>query len=427
MAQLSIHFTSDDLSIIGLCQDYWALSDTGKWQYTVAEIARLHGMRAHIVSQVVKTSAYVLVPSQRCRECDAPYQAYVRTDLPQGNPGSGATKPFVCAQCRQEAKDQAAAQRRAAQEEATKQVELFRSRLRASYEDELSNAIPVNALTAEQRIILLALFKHSGSESLDGIEPLGSNKVDVFSPSNDMSWEMLNQLRNAALLRVSHRSPEGTLVVDEDGGRFFPFNVRWEVLVRQPDDEGCVGEIDLPATFHLLNLHVASSEFRSKAWGGVERLAQKIVQEEALVFLNLSLERRGFPERDGEKTLSTLADALCHFSLSQVFWIITNQIRHVSDKYRQGLSQGRPHASNQVISGIARYIERALANEWDVTHFKRDYELPQSVLSRVVFNHILKTDDGGFHTNLRELFSRYDDYTQYQEQLLAKMELDCPF
>ncbi|WP_324689575.1 hypothetical protein U0O11_09355 [Cobetia sp. D5] len=419
MAQLSIHFTSDDPSVIGLCQDYWVLADTGKWQYTVAEIARLHGMKSHMVSQVVKTSAYVLVPSRRCRECDAPYQAYVRTDLPQGYLGSGATKPFVCARCRQEAKDQAAEQRRTAQEVAAKQVELFRSRLRASYEDEASDAMPVDALTADQRIILLALFKHSGSESLDGIGPLGSNEVDVFSPSSDMSWEMLKQLRNTALLKVSHRSPEGALVVDEDGERFFPFDVRWEVLVRQPDDEGCVGEINLPATYQLLNLHVASSEFRSKAWGCVERLARKIVQEEALVFLNLSLERRGFPKRDGEKTLSTLADALSHFSLSQVCWIITNQIRHVSDKYHQGLSQGRPHANNQVISGIARYIERALANEWDVTHFKRDYELPQSVLSRVVFNHILKTDDGGFHANLSELFSRYDDY-RFHSQTLAE-------
>jgi hypothetical protein len=77
----------------------------------------------------------------------------------------------------------------------------------------------------------------------------------------------------------------------------------------------------------------------------------------------------------------------------------------------------RDHAAKTVVGNIERQIERALANEWNVTAYKRNYDHPQSVLSRTLFNTVLKTDDGGFSKRVSELFLqpvrrlRVDDFT----------------
>lgn len=57
-------------------------------------------------------------------------------------------------------------------------------------------------------------------------------------------------------------------------------------------------------------------------------------------------------------------------------------------------------------------MERALANEWEVKPFGRNYNLPQSSLSRVIFNMILGTDDGGFDCRLADVFEKSGLYEQ---------------
>ncbi|MGP9797445.1 hypothetical protein ACT3UJ_08810 [Halomonas sp. 86] len=53
-----------------------------------------------------------------------------------------------------------------------------------------------------------------------------------------------------------------------------------------------------------------------------------------------------------------------------------------------------------------------MANEWEVKPFGRNYNLPQSSLSRVIFNMILGTDDGGFDYRLADVFEKSGLYEQ---------------
>jgi len=38
-------------------------------------------------------------------------------------------------------------------------------------------------------------------------------------------------------------------------------------------------------------------------------------------------------------------------------------------------------AENSVIGNISRHMEKALANGWEITPFKRNYKMPQSAIS----------------------------------------------
>lgn len=419
MEQLAVYFTNDNEDAIEICKEYWKLSELGKWSNTVAEIARLYGMPAHEVSKLVKESSFVLDSKRLCRLCSSPYIANVRSDMPVSSLGRDEPRSFVCSKCLDA--DRAEKEKIKAAEQAliNERIEIYRSELEHSAEDMREDAAAVDLLPGYHAILLLSLLKHSGNETLEYIEPVEKNSVDALSPSDKMTIELLNDLQEINVITKSHRSPFRSLMVTSDGERrYYPLAVAWEVGVCTPSTD----KVDVPAAYSWLNSHVFRREFREPSWGSILYLGKKVVLEEALTYLNLELDRRGFPEREGEKTIFTLNEALSHFSLAQVCWIISNQLMHVSDRHRQGQSHGLPHSSNQVISGISRYTERAVANQWDVTRFKRDYEQPQSVISRVIFNHILKTDDGGFHYNLEALFSQFEENDAYLEQLSSQNE-----
>ncbi|MOA61473.1 hypothetical protein D3C78_1866240 [compost metagenome] len=56
-----------------------------------------------------------------------------------------------------------------------------------------------------------------------------------------------------------------------------------------------------------------------------------------------------------------------------------------------------------VVGSIERSLERSISNDWEIKPYRRNYNAPQSVLSRVLFNVLLHTDDGGFHQVLKEI------------------------
>ncbi|WP_156926518.1 hypothetical protein [Carnimonas nigrificans] len=416
MEQLTVHFTSNDDDIIEICSKYWMLSSRGSWKSTVSEIAHFYGLPVYKLSQLVKESSYVLDSTRLCQRCSSPYMARVRSDMPISSLGVTSNKPrdFTCTKCLEA--DRAEQEKKKAVEQAlaNERIECYRAELEVRVNDLREHTTSVDVLPGYYSIVLLALIKHSGSEALEYIDPINKNSIDALTPSDQFTVELLNELQEVDIITISPRSPSESLIVTPEGEkRYYPLGVAWEVGVSM----SLTDSVDLAAAYSWLNNYVSMREFRESSWGGILHLGRRVVLEEALAYLNLELGRRGFPEREGEKTIAALKEALSHFSLSQVCWIISNQLRHVSDRYRQGQSYGLPHASNQVISGISKYTERAVANQWDVTRFKRDYDQPQSVISRVIFNHILKVDDGGFYHNLDELFSQFEENNVYINNL----------
>lgn len=68
---------------------------------------------------------------------------------------------------------------------------------------------------------------------------------------------------------------------------------------------------------------------------------------------------------------------------------------------RGGVS--KQQAANSVVGRIESKFERALANKWETKPFNRNFKLPVSVISQVLYNTVLQTDDGGFHKPLHQI------------------------
>jgi hypothetical protein len=57
----------------------------------------------------------------------------------------------------------------------------------------------------------------------------------------------------------------------------------------------------------------------------------------------------------------------------------------------------KQHAANTVIGAIQRYGERAKAEGWDIKPYRRNFDCPQSMVSEVLFNAVLRIGDDGFN------------------------------
>ncbi len=108
----------------------------------------------------------------------------------------------------------------------------------------------------------------------------------------------------------------------------------------------------------------------------------------------------------GEKTLQTISVCLENFSVAQLYNFIWRAARDTAAYYMRS-SISKKQAANSVVRSISRSLEQSLANDWDVKPFSRNYNLPQSSLSRIIFNTLLGTDDGGFNSPLHELLREH--------------------
>lgn len=103
----------------------------------------------------------------------------------------------------------------------------------------------------------------------------------------------------------------------------------------------------------------------------------------------------GFSFDIGEKTECVLNDLLNEFSTSQIYGIIWRAVKDASAFYVEK-KVTKKHAANTVVGRMQRMGERAIADQWNLQGFGKDYELPQTAVSEILYNRILKIGRLGF-------------------------------
>lgn len=139
------------------------------------------------------------------------------------------------------------------------------------------------------------------------------------------------------------------------------------------------------------------SNWPSKWSEAVNDLWTEIALAECKQYFRHSAAERGLPEAGGKSTDLMLRTLLQNFSVSQCYRIIwTGAQRAVDFLVRKRCS--RQHASNFMIGECQRWADRALAEGWEVKHFKRNFDLPRSSMSYVFFDLFIKNGQAGFNS-----------------------------
>ncbi|AXK48582.1 hypothetical protein ATR_0713 [Aliarcobacter trophiarum LMG 25534] len=96
----------------------------------------------------------------------------------------------------------------------------------------------------------------------------------------------------------------------------------------------------------------------------------------------------------GDAIIEKLELILEDFSVSQGYAILYSSISGAASYKQTGISS--KHAVNSINTYISNHIAKRKSGEWESKGYKRNFDLPQTAISLVFFNYILKIGNKGF-------------------------------
>lgn len=234
--------------------------------------------------------------------------------------------------------------------------------------------------------LILAAILRSGQDEHDItlIHPdfLGMNTK--LAPSSDMAENIIATLIRSGWLRFDEKNPENCFTIEDKAiASYKVFKMRYRLNVTNEFSlfsQMLSPDFSNANEFDLFLMHVQ--------W-------RDIAIEECLEYLEYQLEQYNLNGTVGQKTEHVIWEALKHFSTSQVFNFIWGSVKDAAAYYQKDRIT-KQHAVNSIPNKIQKRFENALAEDYDIKPFGRDYNLPQSKIADVLYDKALKIGNRGF-------------------------------
>lgn len=224
-----------------------------------------------------------------------------------------------------------------------------------------------------------------------------------FTPSGSFGLGLVTSLIREKLIRVSENSSHKHFIFDDD--RVMPMyaHVNWEIQIENFD--AIISEIEnIGLTGSLPNAWLLEmSQFR-----------QDLALAECKAFYTHCLDERKLPSEIGAKAEAMLLNILRDNSVAQCYQAIWNgAIRAIDFKSRQG--KNSTHAANYMVGACLRYVDHARAEGWSTAGFQRNYNLPRSMISYVLYDVLLKIGERGFTEPYNSsIYKTHENWTEGQ-------------
>ncbi len=241
-----------------------------------------------------------------------------------------------------------------------------------------------------QIIFLLTLIRFSANEELSKLQAYSDIYGIRFTPNENYSIEILKQLYDDKILLID---PNSNLSAFDFHDKKFITKVSW--LINYKDD--------ISSLLSMIGEIVCMPEFFDTYSLEIKQLCEEVALQECLAYLDYQLTARHFVFSPGKKTKEVFNKLLQKYSVAQMYNFIYRACRYASDEY-QKRQISKEQAARLIPGAVQRYGERAEAEGWEITPYKRDFNLPQSELSVVLYDAILGKPDGGFNISIENLF-----------------------
>ena len=195
----------------------------------------------------------------------------------------------------------------------------------------------------------------------------------------EFNLELLRVIDNKNICILSDKNPLSNLKENEHGGYSYnPFNILRDVWV---DIYNGIGDLDVLETILIDKIKVNSKDFLE--------LLEKISVHECLSYMRLNVEKRLLSITLSDRSELLIKKMLIKLPVSMVLGIIYGSITQTSDYILQNKgtfkSRNESYIAGVLYNKVENYFERALANNWSLKPYNRDFNLPQSSLSRLLF------------------------------------------
>ena len=231
--------------------------------------------------------------------------------------------------------------------------------------------------------LMLAAILRSGQDEhdLELIHPAFLDKKTKLAPTSDMGADIVSSLKSMNWLRFDEKNSEDVFTI-KDGSitSYGAFKVRYRLNLE--DSFNAIGELSSP------NL----DEFEI---GMAEQYWLLMAQGECIEYLKYQLKEHNLPIDVGPKTVSVINEALKHYSTSQVFSLIWPSVRDAAAFYQKDRIT-KQHAVNTIAGSMQRKLEKALSGGWEVKGYRRDFNLPQSLIASLLSSRVFKNENKMF-------------------------------
>lgn len=377
MSLIQLEFLTDDQNVIKLCQEYWEIKPDLQFTFKTTDIAKAFGVKTSRLSAMLAKYCRASSAEDVCLRCGNLYYYSSRTDFASRH--THRKRGWTCDDCRRREFEQIEIER--AKHEAQRS-----EKLRLLLANAARQPIAVMDIAFDDAVFLLSIFRLGVTENLDYIRSLSSFGIGSLSPRPDFDTEIFRQLYSHNLLSIHEDSP--VTAFNEDFTKFDLRQVFWMPPILTEDKASNVFFVELESIFR----NHEWPEHWNSAW---RSLWKKIALEECLQYLEYSLAEHGLTLTPGEKTLHVFNYVLELFSVSQVFSFIWRASKDAAAFYvREGVP--KQHAANTIVGSIQRQVDRAKSEGWTIKGFQRNYQLPQSMVSRIFSDVAMQFGDDGF-------------------------------
>lgn len=377
MAQIGLELYTDVPEEAAAIKAYWRLAEDGEtWEQTVAEVRAAFGLKPQELTRLVQAGAAAAIIDLVCADCGGSTDVANRTQfaslIRQGN--------IVCSTCQLAAQQE----REEAQRQAAKQR---RDALLQRFPIRSTDALTVDSLSLFQAVALHAMFSDPAVEDAGLTTPTSIWPKDRrWAPDNrlyDFERRLLNaEHRTVAVHPESH--PDAFVWKDDapDGSYYLG---QASYYLYGPEDDLSSRS---PRLLHELNQSFREGPWPSQWHGQWRDLWDELTLSYASSYLDMKLGEHNLEMKQGEGTLTALADALATFSLGQVFNFIYRATKDSAAYYQRG-GVNRRQAANSTVGRISAAADRARANGWEIKSFGRPWTLPLSAIGETFFSKVM--------------------------------------
>ncbi len=388
---IHLKFLNNDETIKALCQNYWQINKYGCFIYDVKELAGQYGINTPTLYKVVKESCIAYISDTACISCGKQHACHNRTEFNKLIKKNN----MICMECRAKQQQQFLYEK----QEEEKKKELEKIEKEKKHRVQLVNDVsfilknhPFDFSKASpgQIIFLLTLIRFSANEELSKLQAYSDIYGIRFTPNENYSIEILEQLYDDKILLID---PNSNLSAFDFHDKKFITKVSW--LINYKDD--------ISSLLSMIGEIVCMPEFFDTYSLEIKQLCEEVALQECLAYLDYQLTARHFVFSPRKKTKEVFNKLLQKYSVAQMYNFIYRACRYASDEY-QKRQISKEQAARLIPGAVQRYGERAEAEGWEITPYKRDFNLPQSELSVVLYDAILGKPDGGFNISIENLF-----------------------
>lgn len=269
----------------------------------------------------------------------------------------------------------------------------IRSKINEQYNLDDKSPLHIDELSFRSKVLLFSLMRSLSDQALEKIEPLSSEFQGVpLASSKDKSVDIIRELYRSGIIRVDPESPVTAFIAEEDYGSFYVQEVNWVVnvtLVRLSSVRSSQADV-----YRILG-KLLEGEMPAAACNDLFDLIFDISLDEVICGLNYWLTFYKLPFSIGAKTKEVIRALLPDYTVSQLCFFAKCAVEEAC-LYEIQSKVPKKQAANIIPSNM---LDRGVKNR-GVKHNYKSYPRPKSMvrthLSRVIFDHILGTADGGF-------------------------------